>query len=283
VYEKRFSVAATVVAICLFSFTAKAGFPVGAGKWLLSPGYYYYSANGYWDANRVFNAYGSNGRFTSNYLGLYGVYGINRNWELVFNVPFVSQTFSQTGVLIQNSSMGDVTAGISYYPEMKNLTTHFSVTGSLIIPLYQNVNYTGLSGITAPNIGFQSVGAEAKISLAGGSENFIKGFYYDVVAGGRQYFSTYGPTQFFFDATLGDAVDEDWKIYANFSTVSSQSNYTSTISDGINRDFSYFRVTAGFGYRVNKTVQLFANLFQDVSGKNIGRGHGFGLFAVIRF
>lgn len=180
--------------------------------------------------------------------------------------------------------MGDVTAGFAYYPEMKNLTTHFSITGSIIIPLYQNVAYPSSLTGTVPVVGFQSVGAEVKASLAGSPENFIKNCYYDMSVGARQYFSTYGPTQFFFDGTFGVAVDEDWKIYGNLSTVSSQSNYTSTTSsDGINRDFSYFRMTTGVGYRVNKTVQLYGNIFQDVSGKNIGRGHGFGLFAVIKF
>ena len=281
--KKSLLTIAITIAACIFSINAKAGFPVGAGHWLLSPGYYYYTATGYWDNNRVYNAYANNGRFTSHYLGLYGAYGINRNWEFVFNVPFVSQTFSQTNVLIQNSSLGDVTAGFSYYPEMKNLNTHFSITGSIIIPLYQNVTYPGLSGVTAPFVGFQSVGAEVKASLAGSPQNFIKNCYYDMSLGARQYFSTYGPTQFFFDGTFGVAVDEDWKIYGNLSTVSSQSNYTSTITDGINRDFSYLRLTVGAGYRVNKTLQLFGNIFQDISGRNIGRGHGFGIFAVIKF
>ncbi|MDE3235077.1 MAG: hypothetical protein KGO81_03905 [Bacteroidota bacterium] len=278
------------IRICLFvlvlsccSFLAKAGFPVGKGHWLLSPTYNYYSASGYWNAQRTYTAYTNNGRFSSNYFGLYGKYGINRNWELVFNVPFAIQTYSETNYLSQTSSMGDATVGLSYYTNMNDYTKHFSITGSLILPLYQNINFapTG-SNVTTPIIGFQSVGGELKLGFAGNAQNTSRSVYYDLEAGVREYFSTLGPTQTFFNATLGVPLDDDWKLFGTLNGVSSNSTATTAI-DNINRDFGYFRMTAGAGLRVSKTSQLYASVFQDVSGRNIGRGHGFSLFAVIKF
>ena len=279
------NISAFIICVICFTTAAKAGFPIAAGHWLLAPTYNYYAAKGYWNSSRLYTPYANNGRFTSNYLGVYGVYGINRNWNFTFNVPFVIQTYTETNLLVSNSSIGDVTLGFTYFTPERNANNHFSITGSLIIPFYQNVPLpSNLSTVTPPFVGFQSVGAELKLSYAGNAQNFIPGCYYDLSAGVRQYFSTYGPSQLFFDATLGVNLDEDWQVLGNLSGVSSNSNYTTTTTtDGVNRDYGYFRVRAGVGRRINKDMQLFAGIFQDVSGRNIGRGSGFYISAVFHF
>jgi len=281
------AVLSAILFITVFSISARAGFPIGKGRWMLAPNYSYYTANGYWDAQRVFNSYSDNGRFTSHYFGLYGGYGIDRNWDFIFNIPLVIQTYSNTYQLIQKSSLGDATMGFSYFPTLNDYTKHVAITGSLIIPLYQNINFApSLSGITPPFVGFESVGGELKIGYSGTNETTLKGVYYDIEAGVREYFSTYGPTQTFFNATIGVPLDEDWKVTGNIATVSSNSNAslaTGTTSDGINRDYGYFRLTASIGRKLNKNVQAYLSFFQDVAGRNIGRGHGFSLSTVIKF
>ena len=37
--------------------------------------------------------FANNGRYQSNYLGLYGGYGIGRDVDLVFNIPYVTQSY----------------------------------------------------------------------------------------------------------------------------------------------------------------------------------------------
>lgn len=265
---------------------AKAGFPLGQGHWMLSPTYNYYSASGYWNSSKLFTPYANNGRFSSNYFGLYGTYGISRNTEFYFNVPVVVQTYSETNLLNQKASLGDVTMGLSFYPAQNDIDKHFSISGGIIIPLYQNSSNTpsSLNGVTAPYVGFGALGAEAKLGYAGNAPNFIKNCYFDVSAGLRQYFSAMGPTQIFFDGTFGVGIDENWKIYGNLNAVNSTSNYqNSSSTDGVNRDFGYFRMTAGVGRKLGETTQLFGSIFQDVSGRNTGRGSGFSLFLVIKF
>jgi protein XagA len=280
--KKNFLWVYSIALASLFSEKAMAQFPVGDKRILLAPTYSYYRATGYWNSNSIYSAYPSGGKFTSNYLGLYGVAGINRNWEFTFNVPFIVQTYTDSGRLIQNGSLGDVTLGLTYYTPMADPQRHFSITGSLIIPLYQNIPLpSNLSTVTPPFVGFQTTGGELKLSYAGSTENVWKSSYYTLQGALRQYFSTYGPTQFIYSATFGTALDEDWKLAGTLSGVSSSSNFIPLTSDGINRDFSYFRIALGLGRKVSKTTQVYASIYQDVTGKNIGRGSGFSLYAVI--
>lgn len=271
--------------VSLFQQKAMAQFPVGAGRFMLAPTYNYYHANGYWDKNGLYNSYASGGKFTSNYFGLYGAVGIDRKWEFVFNVPFVVQTYSDSSRFVQNGSLGDVTLGLSYYTPMADPQKHFSVTGSIIIPLYQNIPLpASLSTVTPPFVGFQTTGGELKLDYSGSTEEVWKSSYYVLEAGARQYFSVYGPTQFFGSATFGTALDDDWKLSGKLSGVNSSSNYIAgSTADGVNRDFSYFRIELSIGRKVSKATQLYASIFQDVSGRNIGKGSGFSVFAVIRF
>jgi hypothetical protein len=273
-----------LINLLLLQMPAKAGFPLGQGHWMLAPTYNYYSASGYWNSSRIFTPYTNNGRFVSNYFGLYGIYGISKNTEFVFNLPFVNQNYTETNLLIQNGSLGDASFGLSFYPAQNDLDRHFSISGSIILPLYQNSKISSsLSSVTPPFVGFQTLGAEAKLGYAGNAPNFIKNSYFDINAGIRQYFSSLGPTQIFFDGTFGVGVDDYWKIYGNLSGVNSTSNYQGTSTDGVNRDYGYFRITAGAGRKLGEQTQLFVSLFQDVSGRNTGKGSGFSLFAVFKF
>ena len=262
-----------------------AQFPVGAGRFMLAPTYNYYHAGGYWDKNGLYNSYSSGGKFTSNYFGIYGAAGIDRKWEFVFNIPLVVQTYSDSVRLIQNGSLGDVSLGLTYFTQMTDPQKHFSITGSIIIPLYQNMPLPStISSVTPPFVGFQTTGAELKLDYSGSTQEIWKSSYYVFEAGARQYFSSYGPTQFFGSATFGTALDDDWKLTGKLSFVNSSSNYiVGATPDGVNRDYSYFRMEVGAGRKVTKATQIYLNLFQDITGRNIGRGTGFSIFAVIRF
>jgi hypothetical protein len=245
--KKIFLLVYVVMIFSVIHQKVMAQFPVGAGRFMLAPTYNYYHASGYWDKNGLFNSYASAGRFTSNYFGLYGAAGLDRKWEFVFNVPFVVQTYTDSGRLVQNGSLGDITLGLSYYTPMIDPQKHFSVTGSLIIPLYQNIPLpSSLSTVTPPFVGFQTTGGELKLDYSGSTEEVWKSSYYVLEAGLRQYFSTYGPTQYFASATFGTALDNDWKLTGKLGGLSSSSNYIAgSTSDGVNRDFSYFRMELG--------------------------------------
>jgi len=273
-----------VLLLVMFQQTARAGFPIGKGRWLLVPTYIHYSATGYWDDNRQLQSYTYSGKFTSNYFGLYGGYGINRDLEFVFNVPYVIQTYSSTTIYQQNSNLGDVMLGLCYYLNHFDYYRHLSITGSLIIPFYSNDTTTSTAYAKVP-IGFGVFGIEAKLGYAGTIQgNFLHNCYYDLDAGIRQYFATQGPTQLFFDATFGVPLDQDWKASATLRGVTSSSSSTlSTTNNSVNTNFDYIRGEIAIGRKVNRNVSFWGSLFTDLRGKDIGKGSGFSIFAVIKY
>ncbi len=262
--------------LCQQSF---AGFPLGRGGYQVIPTYNFYKATSYWDKNRVLQTSGF-GNFTSNYFSIYGGFGINRDLDFIYNVPYVVQrSISPTGVTAQTPGLGDATLGLCYYLNHYDNYKHLSFTGSLIVPLYQNV--------TEPYIGFQSTGLEGKLGLAGNSQMSIRNAYYDMEVGVRQYMSVQGPTQFFTNITGGKQLNDQWKMSGTFSGVVSNSSTASSVnlsssSITLNRDFEYWRFTINAGYILNANTTIWGSLFKDVAGRNTGQGSGLALFLVYK-
>lgn len=247
------------------------------------PTYTRYTADGYWDKSGVASNFANGGRYQSNYLGLYGGYGIGRDLDLVFNIPYVTQSYLENGVkLEQLSAVGDVSVGLSYFLNHFDYYKHLSITGSLIFPMYDNVPNTYLLP------GFGSAGAEVKMGFAGTNTQKLKDVYYDIEAGVRHYFNAGGPTVLFANATIGVPINEDWKISGTLNAVSASSNGANLVTSPaynpfINRDFSYFRGTVALGRRLDRNITLWGSVFRDFSGTSIGQGQGFSVFAVIKF
>ncbi|MBS4042314.1 MAG: hypothetical protein KGZ59_00665 [Chitinophagaceae bacterium] len=271
---------ATLFLSISFLQTVKAGFPVGNGRWLLSPTYTRYFADGYWDNTGIFNNFENKGRYQSDYFGLYGGIGIGRDVDLVFNIPFVQQRYLENGQIQESlQAVGDITVGLSYFLNHFDYYKHLSITGSLIFPAYPSIEQTYLLP------GFNSTGGEIKMGLAGTNTNTLKDTYYDVEAGIRTYFNAGGPTMFFANATLGVPFNEDWKLSGTFNLVSSNSStgFLTPTNIFINRDFSYLRGNISLGRRINRNITWFASIFRDFTGRSIGQGQGFSTYMVFKF
>lgn len=276
-----------LIAVILIGFKTEgyAGFPIGNGRWLLVPTYTRYYSEGYWNQQGQFNNFDNAGRYESNYLGLYGGHGIGRDLDLVFNIPYVTQRYIENGQTVEQlSTVGDISVGLSYFLNHYDYFKHLAITGSLIFPAYP-------SNLSTPLLpGFNSTGAEVKIGLAGTNTKKLKDTYYDMEAGLRTYFNSGGPTQLFANATLGVPIEEDWKISGTLNFISSSSNSgyvkpssTATYSSYLNRDFSYLRGTLSVGRRIDRNIWLWGSIFRDFTGRSIGQGQGYSIFAVVKF
>ncbi len=262
-----------IIAIALFASitsAAFAGFPIGRGKYLLVPSYNLYTAKGYWDKDGNYFDYPNSGRFASHYFGLYGGMGIGEKLDLVGSINYTLQQKRETNLLQSNASLGDANIGLQYLLNSFDYYKFLTVTGSLILPLYTN------NPAKLPYTGFQQVGGEIKMAFSGTNRERLKNTYYDVVGGVRQYFSPEGPTQVFLDALFGIPLDDYNKLTFSINTVKSTSSSTVFNPDNLNlnRSFSYFRLTAGYGRKINQNYQLFFNIFSDITGKNTGKGGG---------
>jgi hypothetical protein len=266
-----------LIAVLLISQAAIAGFPVGKGRFKVVPNYTLYHAEGYWDNSGVYKAYVNNGKFTSNYFGIYFAAGLDRNLDFIAVLPFVVQTESSTGKLNSVGNIGDISLGLSYFlNNNSHPNTHMSLSGSLIIPGYQNVD--------TPYIGFGNFGMEAKFSIAGSTDKYYRNPYFDIDLGLRQYFDVLGPSQIFLNITGGMPLSEQVKISGTFNSVNSISTSSNFSSSNLtaNKNFSYTRATAAVGFVASPRFEVWFSIFHDISGKNIGRGSGLGLYAVIK-
>jgi hypothetical protein len=254
----------------MISSAVYAGFPIGRGKYLIVPSYNLYQAKGYWKDDGTYVDYANGGRFSSHYFGLYGGFGLTENLDFIGNINYTIQRKMETGLTEQNASLGDASFGLQYLLNSFDYYKFLTVSGSLIVPLYQN------NPGKQPYTGFQQVGGEVKMSFSGTNRERLRNTYYDINAGVKQYFSPEGPTQLFFDALLGVPVDDMNKFTFAMSGV--KSNSTQSIFNYGNlaaiRSFSYFRLTAGYGRKIDQNYQFFINIFTDVSGKNTGKGAG---------
>jgi protein XagA len=269
----------TLVLAVIISTTVKAGFPIGNGRWLLVPTYTSYNASQIWDVNGL--SVDPNSSFNSTYLGLFGGYGIGRDLDFVFNIPYLTQNFTENGNALQPfSTLGDVSVGLSYFLNHYDYYKHLSITGSIIFPAYDATN-------VPPSLvpGFGSTGIEVKMGIAGTNTKKFKNTYYDVEGGVRQYFNTGGPTMFFGNATLGVPINDDWKISGTLNAVvaSSSSLAINTVNPNLNRNFGYFRGTIAIGRKLNRNISLWGSIFRDFFGYSIGQGNGYSIFAVIKF
>lgn len=260
----------TLVLFALISSAVYAGFPIGRGKYLIVPSYNLYTAKGYWNESGSYTDYTNSGRFASHYFGLYGGVGLTEKLDFVGNVNYTIQRKMETNFTEQNASLGDATIGLQYLMNSFDYYKFLTVTGSLIVPLYQN------NPAKLPYTGFQQVGGEVKMAFSGTNRERLKNTYYDVNFGVRQYFSAEGPTQVFLDALFGVPLDEMNKLTFSLGGVQSNSSTAIFNSNNLsaNRSFSYFRLTTGYGRKIDQNYQLFITIFTDVTGKNTGKGGG---------
>jgi protein XagA len=269
-----------IIILALFNQFAYAGFPIGKGRFKIIPNYTLYRADGYWDNAGVYKAYANNGRFTSNYLAVNIGAGLSKDLDFVATIPFVvqTQTIGDSGKINSVANLGDISLGLSYYiSHFNNDNAHLSLSGSLIIPGYQNVQ--------APFIGFGDFGMEAKVAVSGTTEKYYRNPYYDIEAGFRQFFNVSGPSQVFLNISAGIPVSEQVKINGSFNTLNSSSTLLGFDQFNLtaNRNFSYIRAAAGVAFVASKNVEIGFSLFKDLAGKNIGKGSGISLFGVIKF
>ena len=264
--------------------TVSAGFPIGTGRWMLTPGYNFYVAKGYWGKNGGYNSY-SNGSFGSHYFGLSGGYGLNRKWDFLFNIPIVVQIDNNTNSAVDKGNtyiaggFGDAKLGLSYFLTDFDALNHVSLTGSLIIPLYTN------RPSPYPVLGYQSFGGELKLGFSGSATGGFRNPYYDIEAGVRQYFEYDGPTQLFANITGGVPLDDYWKISGTLSGVNSLSTSSATAISAFNftKSFEYIRASFNLGRVINNNVSIWGGFYADTWGINTARGSGASVSAVIKF
>ena len=262
-----------LISFCCANMFAKADWPVGKKRLLLSPSYNYSSTASYFDQDGKVRNSENGGRFTSKGFGLYGATGVSRRVDLFFSVNMLSINASDIFSEQTKTGFGDVVVGASFHTPTENLKKYFTLKVQLMIPAYSN--------LTSPYLGYGSKGAQiaANYSFLPTKGNFA------VVEGSvARYFDfADGPTQLGFNTIYGVELPKFQSITLAFNHLSSfSSNKIFSTNLNSNKDYMMGRVSGSYGKRISRNISPYIQLSYSVYGKNVGRGLSASIFCLVR-
>jgi protein XagA len=240
------------------------GFPLRPKTLLLNPSVSYFFANKGWDSLRVKRPFPLNGQFTAITYSLSAEYGISRRWTLVALLPYVSNTFQQTGYKNSSNGLTDLETGIRYYLANIDYKYYIMLQGTVITPLY-----------TDPNLGYGQSGAELKLTFAGSGHLFGQNSYFSIENGVRQYFGSTGPQQDRYSGTFGLTLDSKFKNQVSISLGGfySTSSFTKFVPNpAVNKNFAFNQVSLSYGHSFSRSFSIFLSGGTFISGRNTGDG-----------
>lgn len=251
------------------------GFPVRPKTFVINPSVSYFWATKFWDANRVLQPFGSNGKFTAATMTMFAEYGISRRWYFVAQLPYTTNTFTQTGFKSVNSGLTDLETGLRYYLANINYKHYIMLQGTVITPLYTNTN-----------LGYGLTGAELKLSLAGSGHLFGLPSYYSLEDGVRQYFGSNGPIQDRYSGTYGLTLDRGFhnQLSVSLGGIYSASNFKSfnNANPTTNKDFAFNQVSLSYGHSFTRQFSVFVGAGTFINGRNTGDGQNVSFGLVIK-
>ncbi|WDF56352.1 hypothetical protein [Mucilaginibacter sp. KACC 22063] len=273
----KFLIITLIVVSCGISNANAGAWPVRPGKVLLSLTGTYFNADQKWDENGRKQQYDDNGYFRSLSMYLYGEFGASRVVTIVTSIPYVSNTFTNSGLKSTVSGLGDAEIGGRIYITNIKFKFYLAVQGTIVVPLYTNT--------ADKNLGYQAFGTDVKIIGSGsGKLSASKSFYYTVELGGRQYSSSTGPQQLRGTASFGINLDPKNQLAFSGNGVYSHSDYKQFDNNlAANKDFSYVQASISAGHTFTKDFSVFVGYNQFVAGRNTGIGSNFSLSFINKF
>ncbi|RFZ91949.1 hypothetical protein D0C36_10900 [Mucilaginibacter conchicola] len=257
-----------LIAISLFTLAYNSsfagGFPVRPKRLLLSPSVSYFYANSGWDSLRHKNPFPNGGEFQSIGFSLYAEYGISRRLTAVALLPYVRNTYEDSQARTTSSGLTDLELGLRYYVANINYIYYFTVQGTYITPLYNDLG-----------LGYREQGAEIKLAFAGSGKVFGKNYYFTLENGVRQYFGPDGPTQDRYTGTFGLTLDRRFhhQLSVSLGGFYSSSKFTQfSPIQAVNKNFAFNQASLTYGYTANKRLSFFATGGHFINGRNTGNG-----------
>ncbi|MCO5937217.1 hypothetical protein NAF17_16850 [Mucilaginibacter sp. RB4R14] len=240
------------------------GFPVRPKRLLLSPSFSYFYADRGWDSLRRKSLFANGGQFESLGVSLYVEYGLSRRFTLVALLPYVKNTYEENTAKTVSSGLTDLEIGVRYYLANINYIYYFTVQGTFITPLYNDLA-----------LGYKQQGAEVKFSFAGSGKVLGKNYYFTAENGFRQYFGPDGPFQDRYNGTFGLTLDRKFRHQVSVSL----SGFYSTSSfkafspiQAINKNFAFNQVSLTYGYTFSRRLSTFLSAGHFINGRNTGDG-----------
>jgi len=267
---------AIVLLTALFQQKSHAqSFPVRPGRLLLNPSVTYFFATKGWDSLSVLKPFANNGKFTSTTYNMAAQYGISRRWSVFAQLPYVTNSFTQTGYANHNSGLTDLETGINYYLANIDYIYYFMLHGTVITPLYKD----------NPGLGYGLTGAELKLSFAGSGHLFGNHTFFTLEDGIRQYFGSQGPWQNRYSGTFGMSLDQKFmnQVSVSLGGFYSKSDFKAfNVNPATEKNFAFNQVTLSYGHSFTHEFSVFVSGGTFISGRNTGDGSSASLSLVLR-
>jgi len=248
------------------------GLPVRPGSLILSPSIGYFFANKEWDSLRVKKPFDQNGHFTSITYSLYAELGLSKRFSLVASLPYVISDYQQDNFKSHAQGLTDLETGLKYYLANINYIYYFNLQGTVITPLYTDLN-----------LGYKETGAELKLSFSGSGSMLGTHFYFSVEDGIRQYFGSQGPIQDRYNGTFGISLSKKQQVALSIGGFYSASSFTSfTPIPASNKNFAFNQASISYGYSFTRRFSVFLNAGMFINGRNTGAGSSGSASLILR-
>jgi hypothetical protein len=247
------------------------GFPVRPHSLLFAPSVSYFYANKGWDSVRHLAPFPAGGHFSSITYQLYAEYGLSRRFTLVASLPYVTNTYEQTGFKSTATGLTDLETGIRYYIANINYQFYFTVQGTVITPLYKDLNF-----------GYAESGAELKFAFAGKLGSRCT---FTLENGFRQYFGSEGPFQDRYNGTFSVSVDKSYKNQVSVSLGGFYSKSTNKVfnpNPAVIKDFDFNQVSLAYGHSFSREFSIFLTAGKFINGRNTGDGSSGSVALILR-
>lgn len=265
----------TILIIILISLAgmAKADWPVGKKRLMITPSFSYFYTGRVFDSTGKIRSSVNNDQFISKTLGLYGLAGMSRRLDFIFNVPISNITAKNIYVKESKTGIGDAMFGFAFHTPSNSLKSFFTMKALVILPVYSNVS--------APYMGYGSKGARvaANYSFSPKKRTFavIEGAY------ARYFDDKDGPNQYSLDLTYGKELSNGFLLsfsYNHLSSVSDNKAFSTNLN--FNKDYMYGKISCALGKKVSRTITPYIQTFYTLYGRNAGQGFGGSVFVALK-
>lgn len=256
-----------------FTYQAKADWPVGKHRMILTPSYTYSQSTKFFNADRQVENSPFGGKFSSHTVGLYGVVGIGRKTDFVFNVPFATVTSQNILDKFTHAGVGDTYVGFSFHTPAKDLKKYFTVKVGAVIPMYSNT--------TEPYLGLGSkgffIGSNYSFNVKKKTFAIIEGMFT------RFFDQQDGPNKLNVNLIYGMELPKSNILIFTLNHENSYSaDKTFTANLNANKDFMFGSAGVTYGKKISRTLMPTVKAFYTIYGRNAGQGVGISFGMAIK-
>jgi hypothetical protein len=272
-YKQLASILVTLFLVGI-SMDSRADWPVGKHRMALTPSYTYSTSKRFFNKDGQLESSPFDGRYTAQTLGIYGVAGIGRTTDFMFNIPLEFVTSKNSFGKVNKAGVGDMIAGFAFHTPSKDLKKYFTVKLGVIIPLYSN--------ITEPYLGLGSkgafIGANYSLNVKKNTFLIVEGVYT------RFFDQQDGPNQYNVNLIYGmELPKSNLLIFTlNHELSTSADKAFSIINQNANKDFMFGTFAASWGKKISRTVTPSIKAFYTIYGRSAGQSLGISLSATIK-